>query len=55
MALELIDNGGRRTGIERREFSHTNHVSNERTKKERRSGVDRRSGLERRKDKDRRG
>ncbi len=54
MALELIDNGGRRTGIERREFSNTNHVPNERTKKERRSGVDRRSGLERRQGKDRR-
>ena len=54
MALYLIDNGGRRTGIKRREFSYTNHLPNGRTKKERRNGVDRRSGLERRKDKNRR-
>jgi hypothetical protein len=54
VALYLIDNGGRRTGIKRREFSYTNHLPNGRTKKERRNGVDRRSGLERRKDKNRR-
>jgi hypothetical protein len=54
VALELIDNGGRRIGVKRREFSYTNHLPNGRTKKERRNGVDRRSGFERRKDKDRR-
>jgi len=51
---ELIDNGGRRIGLKRREFSYTNHLPNGRSEKDRRSGVDRRSGLERRKDRDRR-
>jgi len=51
---ELIDNGGRRIGVKRREFSYTNHLPNGRSEKDRRGGVDRRSGLERRKDKDRR-
>jgi hypothetical protein len=51
---ELIDNGGRRIGLKRREFLYTNHLPNGRSEKDRRSGVDRRSGLERRKDKDRR-
>jgi hypothetical protein len=51
---ELIDNGGRRIGVKRREFSYTNHLPNGRSEKDRRNGVDRRSGLERRKDKDRR-
>ena len=36
------DNGGRRSGIERREYSYTAHIP------ERRSGTDRRSGDERR-------
>ena len=51
---ELIDNGGRRIGVKRREFLYTNHLPNGRSEKDRRSGVDRRSGLERRKDNDRR-
>ena len=51
---ELIDNGGRRIGVKKREFSYTNHLPNGRSEMDRRSGVDRRSGLERRKDKDRR-
>lgn len=51
---ELIDNGGRRIGLKRREFSYTNHLPNGRSEKDRRSGVDRRSSLERRKNKDRR-
>ena len=38
----LHDNGGRRSGIERREFSYDQHIP------ERRSGKDRRSGLDRR-------
>ena len=38
----LPDNGGRRLGIERREFSYDQHIP------ERRSGKDRRSGLDRR-------
>ena len=54
LTSELIDNGGRRIGVKRREFSYTNHLPNGRSEKDRRSGVDRRSGLERRKDNDRR-
>jgi hypothetical protein len=46
---ELIDNGGRRIGLKRREFSYANHLPNGRSEKDRRSGVDRRSGLEKRK------
>jgi hypothetical protein len=37
------DNGGRRSGIDRRRFSYTAHIP------ERRYGEDRRSGIERRK------
>ena len=51
---ELIDNGGRRIDVKRREFLYTNHLPNGRSEKDRRGGVDRRSGLERRKDRDRR-
>ena len=36
------DNGGRRSGIERRQFSYDKHIP------ERRSGRDRRSGFDRR-------
>ena len=35
---ELIDNGGRRIGVKRREFSYTNHLPNGRSEKDRRSG-----------------
>ena len=38
----IDDNGGRRSGIERRQFSYNTHIP------ERRSGKDRRSGLDRR-------
>ena len=51
---ELKDNGGRRIGVKRREFSYTNHLPNGRSEKDRRSGADRRSGLERRQGTDRR-
>ncbi len=36
------DNGGRRSGIDRREFSYTTHIPERRSGKERRSGFDRR-------------
>lgn len=39
----LPDNGGRRSGTERRQYSYNGHSP------ERRSGKDRRSGLDRRK------
>jgi hypothetical protein len=42
MSNILPDNGGRRSGIERREISYDSHIP------ERRSGKDRRSGLDRR-------
>jgi hypothetical protein len=42
MKQVLPDNGGRRLGIDRREFSYDVHLP------ERRSGKDRRSGLDRR-------
>jgi len=38
------DNGGRRSGIERRRFQYAFHIP------ERRSGLDRRSGIDRRTD-----
>ena len=50
----LRDNGGRRSGIERRRFSYADHIPERRSQKdrrvmtERRCGDDRRSGLERR-------
>ena len=54
MTLRLIDIGGRRTGIDRRDFSYTNYLPNRRGEEDRRHGDDRRSGLERRNDSDRR-
>jgi len=54
MPLGLIDTGGRRTGIDRRDFSYTNYLPNRRIGEDRRSGVDRRHGVERRNDSDRR-
>ncbi|MGD8959141.1 MAG: hypothetical protein PVI27_04780 [Desulfobacteraceae bacterium] len=41
--IKLRDNGGRRSGIERRQYHYTSHIP------ERRSGEDRRSGKDRRK------
>ena len=38
----LPDNGGRRLGIDRRQFSYTIHVPERRSDNERRSGIDRR-------------
>jgi len=35
-------NGGRRSGIDRRRFSYTEHIPERRSGKERRSGFDRR-------------
>jgi hypothetical protein len=54
-AMALIDNGGRRLGVDSREFSYTDHIPDRRNdNNERRSGIDRRSGLDRRSGKDRR-
>ena len=42
MSNILHDNGGRRSGIERREFSYDQHIPENRSGKDRRSGIDRR-------------
>jgi hypothetical protein len=46
--LHLPDNGGRRSGIERRRFQYTFHIPERRFGHERRSGFDRRNGTDRR-------
>jgi len=53
-ATTLIDSGGRRLGIDRRQFSYTDHIPDGRINKDRRSGIERRSDLDRRSGKDRR-
>jgi len=45
---ELGDNRGRRSGIDRRYFSYSDHIPERRRKQERRSLEDRRAGFERR-------
>ena len=40
----ILDNGGRRSGIERRKFLYTNYFPERRSGKDRRNGVDRRKG-----------
>jgi len=42
MKLTLLDNGGRRLVVDRRQFSYTLHIPERRSGKERRSGLDRR-------------
>ncbi len=42
MALFIKDNGGRRLGIDQRQYSYTIHIPERRSGKERRSGLDRR-------------
>ncbi len=44
MVFFLSDNGGRRSGIDRRQFSYSGHIP------EKRFGQDRRKGKDRRKD-----
>ena len=43
---ELFDNGGRRSGIERREFSYSGYYPERRNGQDRRCGMDRRSQRE---------
>lgn len=53
---ELIkDNGGSRSGLERRQFIYTECIPERRSGKDRRKGFDRRSALGRRKGYERRG
>ena len=42
MSKILHDNGGRRSGIDRRQFSYDFHIPERRSGKDRRSGNDRR-------------
>jgi hypothetical protein len=44
MKRALSDNGGRRSGIDRRQFSYTAYIPERRSGRERRSGFDRRLG-----------
>ena len=53
ITLRLPDNGGRRSGIERRRFQYTFHIPERRSGDDRRSGIDRRT-MERRQGEDRR-
>jgi hypothetical protein len=39
----LLDNGGRRLGVDRREFSYTLHIPERRQDEDRRTGPDRRN------------
>lgn len=43
--VERIDNGGRRSGVERRRYSYASHIPERRSGEERRSGKDRRNGV----------
>jgi hypothetical protein len=48
MTVLLTDNGGRRLGIDRRQFSYTNHIPDRRRGHDRRTGLDRRARVDRR-------
>ena len=54
MAIALIDNGGRRLGVDRRQFSYTDYIPDKRLDDDRRTVFDRRSVLHRRDEIDRR-
>ncbi len=54
MAIALIDKGGRRLGVDRRQFSYTSHIPDKRMDEDRRTSVDRRDGPDRRNGIDRR-
>lgn len=51
LPIALIDNGGRRLGIDRRQFLYTNHIPDRRLCEDRRNGLDRRNYINRRKGK----
>lgn len=46
--LRVRDNGGRRSGVDRRKFLYTDHIPERRAVRDRRNGLDRRSGPNRR-------
>lgn len=45
MISETTDNGGRRVGSDRRQFSYNGHIPERRLEEDRRGGTDRRSGI----------
>ena len=45
---KFVDNGGRRSGVDRRQYSYTTHVPERRSVKDRRNGKDRRNEYGRR-------
>ncbi len=52
--VKIRDNGGRRSGIDLRQFSYTGHIPERRSADDRRNGSDRRNTCERRAGEDRR-
>lgn len=52
--VAMRDNGGRRSGIDRRRFSYRDHIPERRSGLERRSGSDRRAEFIRKEEGDRR-
>ena len=48
MEQDLRDNGGRRSGVDRRKFSYTGHIPERRAGEDRRRRIDRRCGEDRR-------
>ncbi len=40
---EIMDNGGRRSGVDRRQYIYTSHLPERRSEEDRRCGLDRRS------------
>ena len=50
-AMQITDNGGRRSGSDRRQLSNPIHFSDRRLLCDRRKELDRRSGLDRRSEK----
>ncbi|MBN1848936.1 MAG: hypothetical protein JW932_10160 [Deltaproteobacteria bacterium] len=51
---ENRDNGGRRSGMDRRRYSYTSHIPERRSDEDRRSGEDRRDGTGERREYERR-
>lgn len=54
MDLKMIDNGGNRTGIDRRIFEYSAYIPEKRSGRDRRKGFDRRNSIVRRRESERR-
>lgn len=48
------DNGGRRSGVDRRQYSYSSHIPERRSDEDRRDGEDRRENINKKKEKERR-